>query len=349
MTSWSVVAQPEAPSDWTAFAREHGSFYHEPAWAHALHQAFGFTPVFLTARDDAGRLRGVLPVAEVRSILLRRRLVSLPFSYAAGPVADTPEADSALCTGVRALAAERGIRRVELKRADAGPAPAAGFVRAGRYSTYIVDTAAGEAGVWGRLHASSTRRGIRKSEREGVAVERPTDEPGWRIMADMQAASSHRHGLPAPPTAFFTTTCRAMQADGLTDLYVARSAGGEAIGAILLWKGARSWIYAFGASRPESLELRPTHALLWRAIRDAIEAGVGFDLGRAAPEQEGLVQFKERWGGVASPLAYDYWPAPSGLNVADRDRGPVAWVNRAWSALPEGVAARGAFLYRYLG
>lgn len=348
MTSWSVAAQPEAPSDWTAFAREHGSFYHEPAWAHALHSAFGFAPTFLTVRDDGGRLRGVLPVAEVRSLLLRRRLVSLPFSYAAGPVADTPDADAALCAAARSLAADRRITRLELKRSTAVAPPAPGFVRAGRYSTYLVDTTAGEDGVWGRLHASSTRRGIRKAEREGVTVERPTDAGGWRVMADLQEASSHGHGLPAPPAAFFTATCRSMQGDGLTDLYVARSASGEAIGAIVLWKGARSWIYAFGASRPEALDLRPTHALLWRAIRDAVAAGVGFDLGRAAPEQEGLVQFKERWGGVATPLAYDYWPTASGLNVAPRDRGAVAWANRAWASLPAGVAARASFLYRYL-
>jgi hypothetical protein len=346
--SWTVDTRPDAPADWEAFARRHGSFYHEPAWARALQAAFGFPPTFLVARGPAGTLGGVLPIVEVRSLLGRRRLVSLPFSYAAGPLADTPEADAALCGAARALAAERGVGRVEIKRATREAPPAEGFTRAGRYATYLVDTSGGESAVWNRLHASSTRRGIRKAEREGVEVERPTDEDGWRIMAELQAASSHGHGLPAPPARFFTVTCRSLQAEGLADLYLARAASGEAIGAIVLWKGARSWIYAFGASRPEALELRPTHALLWRAMRDAIDAGVGFDLGRAAPEQQGLVQFKERWGGVAAPLAYDYWPAPAGLNVAARDRGPVAWVNRVWSALPASVADRGSFLYRYL-
>jgi hypothetical protein len=347
MKSYAIDARPEPPADWTPFVRTHGSFYHEPEWAQALASAFGFRPTFLTARSGRDVV-GVLPLVEVRSLLGKRRLVSLPFSYAAGPATLDPEADLALSDAALALARERGIGRVELKRLGTSAPVAAGFTRTSHYSTFLVSTAEGEEGLWPRLHAGSTRRGIRKAEREGVSVERAIDEESWRLMATLQAASSHGHGLPAPPSDFFAITCRALQAKGLSDLSVARSARGAPLGAIVLWKGARSWIYAFGASRAEALELRPNHALLWRAMRDATEAGVGFDLGRAAAEQAGLVQFKERWGGVATPLAYDYSPTPTGLNVAPRDRGPIAWVNRAWSALPAAVAARGSFLYRYL-
>lgn len=346
---WSTDARPEAPPDWAPFARAYGSFYHEPAWAHALADAFGFRLSFLTARGPDGGLAGVLPVAEVRSLLgTGRRLVSLPFSYAAGPAATDPSADAALCEAVRALGAERRIGRVEIKRDSAATAPTPGFTRAERYATYRVDTASGESAVWAHLHAGSTRRGIRKAERHGVWVERADDARAWRTMADLQASTSHRHGLPAPPTAFFTNTCRELQRVGLAELYVAHGPAEGVIGSAVLWKGARAWIYAFGAARQDALELRPMHALLWRALRDAIGAGVTFDLGRAAPEQEGLVQFKERWGGVAVPLAYDYHPAPAGVHVAARDRGPVAWANRLWSALPPGLARRGDFLYRYL-
>ena len=347
--SWSVDARPDAPAGWDDLARAQGAFYHESAWTAALHEAFGFAPTYLTARDAAGAIGGILPLVTVRSPVGRRRLVSLPFSYAAGPVARDREADAALCAAALELARARGVRRVEIKRVGDAVAPAGGFTRAARYATYVVPTDGGERGVWKRLHASSTQRGIRRAEREGVRVDRATGVADWALMADLQADTSHRHGLPAPPHAFFTRTCRALQSQGLADLYVARTPAGEPAAAIVLWKGARSWIYAFGASRAEQLELRPVHAVLWRALRDALDAGVGFDLGRAAPEQEGLVQFKVRWGGVPVPLAYDYAPAPAGLHVGARDRGPIAWANRLWSALPPSVAARGAFLYKYLG
>ena len=98
-----------------------------------------------------------------------------------------------------------------------------------------------------------------------------------------------------------------------------------------------------------ALNLRPNHVLIWEAMRRATHAGVTFDLGRAAPEQEGLVEFKTRWGGEPVPLAYDYWPEASGLNTAKRDSGALGLAGRVWSRLPEAVARRGSFLYRYLG
>ena len=349
MTSPTVVARPEPPEGWAPLVRRLGSFYHEPAWIEALARAFGFRMHYLVA-EQGDRVSGALPVAEVRGLTGKRRLVSLPFSYCAGPVAEDEPTAHALCEAARALARELGARRLELKRAPTAEWSAApGFERISRYATYRVDTSGDERSLFKRLHQSATQRGIRKAEKEGVVVSRGEATEDWALMAELQAATSHRLGLPAPPDAWFTESCARLQRAGLADVYVARLADGRPAAALTVWKGAREWIYAFGASRQELLEHRPNHALLWRAMRDAAAAGVPFDLGRASPEQEGLVQFKERWGGVAVPLAYDYWPSAGGLNAAPRDRGAIAIVNRVWSALPFAVARRGSFLYRYMG
>jgi lipid II:glycine glycyltransferase (peptidoglycan interpeptide bridge formation enzyme) len=223
------------------------------------------------------------------------------------------------------------------------------MVRIRHYSSYVLQTAGGEAGVWDRLHPSSTRRGIRKAEKEGVSAHRATSKDDWLEMARLEEETAHRHGVPAPPRRFFLGACRALQEDGLADLYLARLRGGGVAAGIVIWKGPREWIYAYGASRPESLPFRPNHMLLWTAIRDAIATGVSFDFGRAAPEQEGLVEFKRRWGGQPVPLSYDYWPSAGGLNVADRSRGPLALAARLWSRLPARLTRSGSFLYRYLG
>ena len=349
MTSPSIAARPEPPAGWAPLARRLGSFYHEPAWIGGLASAFGFRMHYLVA-ERGGEVVGALPLAEVRGLTGKRRLVSLPFSYCAGPVAEDEATAHALCAHARELARETGARRVEIKRAPTAAWSAApGFERVSRYATYRVDTSGDERALFKRLHQSMTQRGIRKAEKEGVTATRGASPDEWALMAELQAETSHRLGLPAPPDRFFTETCAALQRAGLADVYVARLADGRPAAAITVWKGAREWIYAFGASRAALLEHRPNHAVLWRAMRDAAAAGVPFDLGRASPEQEGLVQFKERWGGVAVPLAYDYWPGAGGLNTAPRDRGPIAIVNRVWSALPFAVARRGSFLYRYMG
>jgi len=343
-----IVAHREPPAGWERLARELGTFYHDQRWVMGLARSFRLEPLFLAA-SDSGVLAGGLPLLRVPGLLGPTRLVSLPFSYAAGPVTSSQEAARALLEEAARLAARRGVKRVEIKQANPSWAAADGFVRNVHYHAYRLDTGGSESEILKRLHKSSTQRGIRKAEKSGVKVRTGSSREDWLEMALLQERTSHRHGVPAPPRGFFLVLCAALREAGLAELYIAEVPEHGVAAAIVVWKGQREWIYAFGASRDELLEYRPNHALLWAAIRGAAAAGVGFDFGRAAPEQEGLVEFKRRWGGEPVPLAYDYWPGAGGLNVARRDRGALGAAARVWSALPAPVARMGSALYRYLG
>jgi hypothetical protein len=343
-----ISAHRDPPPGWERLAREIGSFYHDHRWVMGLSRSFRFEPLFLAA-TDAGSLVAGLPLLRVPGLLGPTRLVSLPFSYAAGPIARSPDAARALLEESARVAGPRGARRLEIKQANPVWDAANGFVRNVHYHAYRLDTSGSESDIFKRLHKSSTQRGIRKAEKAGVKVRVGTSRDDWLEMARLQERTSHRHGVPAPPRGFFLVLCKALQHAGLAELYVAEVPERGVAATIVVWKGPRDWIYAFGASRDELLEYRPNHALLWSAIRDAAAAGVVFDFGRAAPEQEGLVEFKRRWGGEPVPLAYDYWPGVGGLNVARRDQGALGAAARVWSALPAPVARVGSALYRYLG
>jgi len=348
MTSPAVLRTDCPPEDWSPFAAAHGEFYHDPRWALALARTFGYRLHCLTARVS-GEVAGLLALAVVPRPLSSPRLVSLPFSYAAGPLAASPGAVTLLLNAALECAREVRAGRLEVKWVSPPEAADPPWVRATRYSTYRLDTRGGEEAVLQRFHADSTRRGIRKAEKSGVRVRRGEGPSDWRTMAELEEGTARSHGVPAPPRRFFLETCLSLQRDGIADLYLAEVPEAGPAAGLVVYKGPRRWIYAFGASRPELLEPRPNHALLWAAIRDAIAAGVEFDLGRAAPEQQGLVEFKRRWGGVPVPLAYDYFPAPGGLHAADRARGPLIWAAALWRHLPLGLTRAGSALYRYLG
>ncbi len=343
-----IVAQREPPAGWGDLARELGMFYHDERWVLGLSRAFRFEAIFLAA-SESGVLVAGLPLLRVPALLGPARLVSLPFSYAAGPMARSEDAARALLEEAVRLAGERGTKRAEIKQANPPWDAADGYVRNVHYHAYRLDTSGSESDIFKRLHKSSTQRGIRKAEKSGVRVRVGSSHRDWLEMARLQERTSHGHGVPAPPRGFFLVLCKALQEAGLSQLYLAEVPDRGAAAAIVVWKGPREWIYAFGASRDELLEYRPNHALLWTAIRDAAAAGVVFDFGRAAPEQEGLVEFKRRWGGEPVPLAYDYWPGAGGLNVARRDQGALGAAAKLWSALPAPVARMGSALYRYLG
>lgn len=349
MTPPAVTAHAEAPSGWQELAARRGGFYHDRRWIEAVAGCFGYRAHWLAARAGE-RLTGILALAEVPRPLGRPRLVSFPFSFVAGPAADSADAAHALAAAAVELARARGARRVELKQGgDAFPA-APGFERTARYTTFRVPTAGGEAAVWKRLHVTSTQQRIRKGQKAGVTVVDGRSPEDWLAMARLEERVQQGHGVPAPPRRYFLEALPSLQRAGLLDLYLARVPDGRIAAGFVMFKGPREWIYALSASDPALVrEFRPTHVLLWAGLQRAAAAGVTVDLGRTAPEQASLAEFKLRWGAEAVPLAYDYWPGAGGLAEVRRDRGLARLATRAWAALPPGLARAGSVLYRYLG
>jgi Acetyltransferase (GNAT) domain len=340
-----VTRHAEEPSGWARLAREVGTFYHDPRWIREIAATFRYRVHWLSAGAEGG-----LALAEVPALVGRGRLVSFPFSYIAGPLARTGEIAAALGTAAQDLAAERGLRRIEIKQLGTTAPPPQGFARSTRYTTYRVPTTGGEQAVWKRLHVTSTQQRIRKGQKAGVIVLNGRGTDDWLAMARLEERVQHAFGVPAPPRHFFLGACRRLQDAGLADLYLARVPDGRVAAGFVMFKGPREWVYAFSASDLRFVrEYRPTHVLLWEGLRRAAAAGVVVDLGRTAPEQASLAEFKLRWGAEPVPLAYDYWPDAGGLQQARRDRGVLALAARLWSWLPAPVARLGSGLYRYLG
>lgn len=337
------------PPEWAPFARAQGCFYHEPAWIDGLAATLGYRTHILSAYRGSA-LVGGMALAEVPGLFGGRRLVSYPFSFIAGAMAADAEVRVALAEGARDLASRIGARRVELKQLGADLPLGAGFERSVRYSTYQVATADGEQALWKRLHRTSTQQRIRKGEKAGVQVVEGKSEEDWLAMARLEEEVQRGHGVPAPPRKLFLGLCRDLQAQGLADLYLARVPDGSIAAGYVMFTGVREWVYAFSAADPRYVgDFRPIHVILWAGLQRAAARGIMVDLGRTAPEQGSLAEFKQRWGATAIPLAYDYWPGVAGLAARRRDGGALSLATAVWSRLPRPVARWGSALYRYLG
>ena len=289
-----------------------------------------------------------MAVAEVPALLGPRRLVSLPFSYAAGPLALDMDTAMALGAEVRERAIERRIRRVEIKSRGEYP-PAPGFQRTSHYATYELSTDGGEAAVWDRLHPSSTQRSVKKAQKMGVVVRRGDTADDWLTMAELEERTAHGHGLPSPPRRFFVEGCRWLQGLGLADVYLAFTSTGARAAAITVWKGPRSWIYAFGASDPST----------WSSGRITFCSGPPFRTpSKPAAASIWAAPRRNRRGWWSSSVAgvdrLYRWPMITGQHppASTSQRGIAArWLSWAPSgpACPARVARLGAGLYRYLG
>src|SRR6478752_8447291 len=73
------------------------SFFHRAGWLKLLEQQFGHQGFFLYAEEE-GAITGVLPLAQVKSLLFGHALVSLPFAVYGGVAASSEAAAAALET-----------------------------------------------------------------------------------------------------------------------------------------------------------------------------------------------------------------------------------------------------------
>src|SRR5258708_8616150 len=103
-------------SRWDEFVSgcREATFFHRAGWKTVIERAFGHRTKFLYAEAE-GRIEGVLPLAELRSILFGHALVSLPFCVYGGIAAGSERARRVLDEAAGALAEERRVDHLEYR------------------------------------------------------------------------------------------------------------------------------------------------------------------------------------------------------------------------------------------
>ena len=107
-------------SRWDDFvlACPQATFFHRAGWKTVIEKAFGHRCTFLYA-EAGGRIEGILPLAEVKSLLFGHSLVSLPFCVYAGIAAVSERAYAALDQAAQALAAKLKVEHLEYRALEA--------------------------------------------------------------------------------------------------------------------------------------------------------------------------------------------------------------------------------------
>ncbi len=110
-------------------------------------------------------------------------------------------------------------------------------------------------------------------------------------------------------------------------------------------------IYAFAGWRREDLSLRPNDAIHWRAINDACDEGFSYyDFGEVVKDNQGLAEFKSKWGAEPQWLYRYYYPTPRELEISilDSDSRARQLMFAAWRRLPiKATALLGNLAHHY--
>jgi lipid II:glycine glycyltransferase (peptidoglycan interpeptide bridge formation enzyme) len=160
------------------------------------------------------------------------------------------------------------------------------------------------------------RRNIKKADKAGVEVRLggPADLPAFHAL---YVETAERDRFRPRPLDYFVQMMKAMNQEDpdRLRLYLAEHDGRLLASTTMVTVGEHVW-YSYGASSNAGREVRPSNAVQWRMLRDALAGGAAvYDLRGISdtldPDDHlfGLIQFKVGTGGEAVELAGE-WDFP---------------------------------------
>lgn len=279
-----AFAGPERREAWDALVASESSANVGHSWAYldAL-EAAGLPAVRLVALDEEGRLRGLLPLARVRTPL-GPRLDSLPTAYEAGPLGDA---------AVRRRLAEAALALAEVEGAALvlrAPAPLPGvFDERRRFAAVRVDLA-------GAPPAAAAARHARAAAAAGLAH---LDEIDEEAFLDLHRSLARARGFVPLPAAFLVALRRLF---GPRCRLLGAFRGGRPVAAEMLLVQGETWFSKCTGRSTDAPPGSDDWMLSVLAARARDEGARALDLGRS-PVGSGALAFKEKFG-TSRTLAY---------------------------------------------
>jgi serine/alanine adding enzyme len=334
-------------SEWDDCVRDAGgTFCHLAGWHHVMAEVMGREPLYLGARDERGRLVGVLPLVSVRSVLFGHYLVSMPYLNYGGPLGPP---------GARRLLSRAALERarsheVDLLELRSRPAPPGGPARNGapggdvaevpglsvneRKVTVLLRLPDDPEVLWKEGLRSKVRSQVRRPMKEGLEVRFGTEQVGpfyqvfARNMRDLGTPVLPRRLFEALPSVF---------ADAVRFACVYRH--GEAVAAGCGFRFGGEFEITWASSLREHSRLAPNMLLYWRMMEKAIEDGAEvFNFGRCSPGG-GTHRFKRQWGGEDELLPWVVWSGDGADATPNPDESRYRLATRVWRRLPLPVAS----------
>ena len=343
------VIQRLAPEDarsaalWDAYVLQcpQATFFHRAGWQRILHSVFRHPTHYLYA-TERGRITGVLPLAQVKSLLFGNALTSLPFAVYGGAAADDEATATALEAEAEAIARKLGVQHLELRQLHRRHPdwPAQDL-----YVTFRKEILAEEEANMLAIPRKQ-RAMVRKGIKNGLKSE--VDTGVDRFFA-LYADNVHRHGTPAMPKRYFEALRSEFGDD--CEVMTVTTAEGRLLSSVMSFYFRDEVLPYYAGDDEAARDLAANDFKYWELMRRSCARGLKvFDYGRSK-QGTGSFSFKKNWGFEPTPLRYEY-------RLYKRDAVPQNNPSNAkfklmiqtWRKLPIGVANwLGPMVVRNLG
>jgi hypothetical protein len=315
-----------------------------------LQEAYGYTPLHLACEDGTGQLRGILPLFYRRGWRTGRLCASVFDSLSAGPLADDDQTRSMLIQAAieRTRAAHAAQFQIRVKSTSLDHLVDS-VVGVPLYETY--ELALPEQSAHLRLD-SRIKWAVNKATKLGVRTRQAETISDLRAWYELYLQTMRRLVAVPKPYRFFELAWQRLRPQGLLRLLLAEQieAGkSRLVAGFLFLQWGQTISHAFAGWRWEDHALRPNDFLHWHAIREACTEGFRcYDFGNVTAGNQGLAQFKSKWGAEAKMIyRYSYptvasasHPGSPGATIAPARSGPSKkstvrrFVSPLWQHLP---------------
>jgi hypothetical protein len=320
------------------------SFFHTAAWARVLSESYGYRPAYFTLFDN-GQIVGLLPMMEIESALTGKRGVSLPFTDYCQPMAQNERQFQDLFDAAADFGRKQNWKYLEIR---GGTDYLSDRKSSEYFCRHMLDLTAMPQNIYSSLR-DSTRRNIRKAQREEVAVTISTSLESLKAFHRLNAMTRKEHGLPPQPYHFF----RRIYDDIIskdTGFIATASYDNIVIAANVFFCFGKEVIYKYGASDKVYQNLRANNLVMWEAIRESCDRGYErLCFGRTEPGNKGLIQFKSGWG--SEEYLIKYYKFNLKKNVFMSETSVInPFYKKVFSNLPLPILkSLGRVLYRHMG
>ena len=287
---------------------------------------------------------------DIDSFLTGKRGVSLPFTDYCEPVVSNAGQFEELFAAAVALGKKQNWRTLEFR---GGETFLQGEEPSEWHYGHTLDLAT--RGTEPKIHQlfnnlrDSTRRNIKKAEKEGVTITVFTSPDSMEEFLRLNTITRKDHGLPPQPRHFFQNVHDLIISNNLGFIVLA-SFNNKAIAANVYLCIADQVIYKYGASDRAYWHLRANNLVMWEAISWACDKGYKtICFGRTEPENQGLRQFKAGWGAQEYLIKYYRYDLQKNAFIkAPRIINP--FYKKLFSKLPiPALNMLGGILYRHMG
>lgn len=292
------VIDPLADPRWDdAVAGSPAELFITRSWLATIGEVFGLTIQAVVERDAAGSIVALVPFCAIDD-QRGQRVSILPFSDFTVPVLPSTDRWSALIDPILDLG-------FPVRLAGAADAPAANDDRFIGQTTAVRQSVALDAPIeeLTQRFAPHHRRLVRKAERAGIEFRCAESAAELRAFYELHlGVRRDRYRMLAQPYRLFEQLWQRFVERDLGALIVGVD-GDTVAGGCLLLQAGDTLYYKYAASHPGYRSVGASHGAVAAAMALGIERGLThLDLGRSDLEQDGLVDFKRRFGAEATEL-----------------------------------------------